>query len=194
LSFGFEPRADGRRMAGAARTGADSTPLGTRLRLMLAPRVRSRPHDHPERETSDDVFLCHPREARRASDDAASARQQRSAASQSQPRDRTAPAPASLDSRRLRQLRRDRRFFGRDPARLDVENNITLEHIAPDEPDFLLEDRARYNIIPSLMTRKKCQISPGRLSGIIPTPLGTLSARSDNSSITGGRPRRPRCS
>ena len=27
--------------------------------------------------------------------------------------------------------------------RLEVENTITLEHMAPDEPEFLLEDRAR---------------------------------------------------
>jgi transglutaminase-like putative cysteine protease len=34
--------------------------------------------------------------------------------------------------------------FSGETRRLNVENNITLEHIAPDEPDFLLEDRARY--------------------------------------------------
>ncbi len=34
-------------------------------------------------------------------------------------------------------------FVG-ETRRLEVENNITLEHIAFDEPEFLLEDRARY--------------------------------------------------
>ncbi len=34
--------------------------------------------------------------------------------------------------------------FSGDTRRLEVENTIMLEHIAPDEPDFLLEDRARY--------------------------------------------------
>ena len=34
--------------------------------------------------------------------------------------------------------------FGGETRRLEVENNITLEHIAFDEPEFLLEDRARY--------------------------------------------------
>ena len=34
--------------------------------------------------------------------------------------------------------------FSGETRRLSVENNITLEHIAPDEPDFLLEERARY--------------------------------------------------
>jgi transglutaminase-like putative cysteine protease len=34
--------------------------------------------------------------------------------------------------------------FAGETRRLEVENNITLEHIAFDEPEFLLEDRARY--------------------------------------------------
>ena len=34
--------------------------------------------------------------------------------------------------------------FAGETRRLRVENNITLEHIALDEPEFLLEDRARY--------------------------------------------------
>ena len=34
--------------------------------------------------------------------------------------------------------------FAGETRRLVVENNITLEHIAADEPEFLLEDRARY--------------------------------------------------
>ena len=34
-------------------------------------------------------------------------------------------------------------FVG-ETRRLEVENNITLEHIAFDEPEFLLEHRARY--------------------------------------------------
>ncbi|MBV8444015.1 MAG: transglutaminase family protein [Hyphomicrobiales bacterium] len=34
--------------------------------------------------------------------------------------------------------------FTGETRRLEVENNITLEHIAADEPEFLLEDRARY--------------------------------------------------
>ncbi len=34
--------------------------------------------------------------------------------------------------------------FSGETRRLEVENTVTLEHIAPDEPDFLLEDRARY--------------------------------------------------
>ena len=33
--------------------------------------------------------------------------------------------------------------FAGETRRLQVENNITLEHIASDEPEFLLEDRAR---------------------------------------------------
>ncbi len=33
--------------------------------------------------------------------------------------------------------------FSGQTRRLDVVNTITLEHMAPDEPDFLLEDRAR---------------------------------------------------
>ncbi len=33
--------------------------------------------------------------------------------------------------------------FSGETRRLDVESTITLEHMAPDEPDFLLEDRAR---------------------------------------------------
>ena len=45
-------------------------------------------------------------------------------------------------SRCLRQLRRDRRLCRRDPSQ--GQNNITLEHIALDESEFLLEDRARY--------------------------------------------------
>ena len=34
--------------------------------------------------------------------------------------------------------------FAGETRRLEVENTITLEHIALDEPEFLLEDRARY--------------------------------------------------
>jgi transglutaminase-like putative cysteine protease len=34
--------------------------------------------------------------------------------------------------------------FAGKTRHLEVENTITLEHIAPDEPNFLLEDRARY--------------------------------------------------
>ena len=127
---------------GAAELGRNQSPESGEFVAILAGRARSEPHDHPDGEASHDLRLRRPRAARRASDDAAPSRQQRPAALERTPRHRAPSAPASLDPRRFRQLRRHRRLRRRDPEP-PVENTITLEHIASDEPEFQLEDRAR---------------------------------------------------
>ena len=99
------------------------------------------------------------------------------------------PAPASLDSRRLRQLRRHRGFPG-ETRRLAVENIITLEHLASDQPDFLLEDRAA-PILPYY-----AEEMPDLARAIerhYPDPAGPSTAGPGGSSIRATRPRPALC-
>ena len=67
-----------------------------------------------------------------------------------------------------------------------------LEHIAADEPDFLLEDRARY--YPFSYDAEDMPDLARAVERRCPTRTVTLSAGSGSSSIRGGRQRPPRCS
>ena len=109
---------------------------------MLQTDLQSGAHDHSHGKASHDLRLRRSGAAWRASDDAAPARQQRPAALEFKARNRAPSPPASLDPRRFRQLRRHRRLCRRDPAPQGRES-ITLEHIASDDLEFKLEERAR---------------------------------------------------
>ena len=82
-------------------------------------------------------------------------------------------------------------FVG-ETRRLRVENNITLEHIAFDEPEFQLEDRAR--IYPFSYDAEEMPDLARAIERHYPDPSGDLERWvAAISSTRGVRRRRPRC-
>ena len=80
--------------------------------------------------------------------------------------------------------------FAGETRRLEVENNITLEHIAFDEPEFLLEDKARY--YPFSYDAEEMPDLARAIERHYPTRPANSTTGFDSSSTRGVRPRRAR--
>ena len=81
--------------------------------------------------------------------------------------------------------------FSGETRRLEVENVITLEHIASDEPDFLLEERAR--TYPFSYDAEEMPDLARAIERHYPDPSGELERWVRRFVNQGARPRPPGC-
>ena len=147
-------------------------------------RHRNKSYDHSDGEACHDLCLFRAGAAGRASDDAAPARQQRSAAARSHPRYRAAAVAAALDSRPVRQLRRGRRVLRRhgEPSRGEPISRSNIRLSRSPRPCW----RIAPGSIRSPTIRTNCPTSRTRCERHHPDPDGELDRWARQFLIPGG--------